>query len=43
MSHTNTIGQDTAYTYYNNGFIQSVHDKTLGMYTYYEDDENQWG
>ena len=38
MSQSANTGQDIAYTHYNNGFIQSIHDKALGMYTYFEYD-----
>ncbi|WP_124553492.1 LysM peptidoglycan-binding domain-containing protein [Methylophilus methylotrophus] len=31
-------GQNIVYSYYNNGNIKDIHDKTLGMYTYYEYD-----
>jgi hypothetical protein len=40
MSQSANTGQDIAYTHYNNGYIQSIHDKALGMYTYFV---NQWG
>ena len=39
-SQTADTGQDIAYTHFNNGYVQSVHDKALGMYTYYEYDYN---
>ena len=38
MSQSANTGQDIAYTHYNNGYIQSIHDKALGMYTYFEYD-----
>ena len=37
-SQSANTGQDIAYTHYNNGYIQSIHDKALGMYTYFEYD-----
>jgi YD repeat-containing protein len=33
-------GQNIVYSYYNNGNIKSIHDKALGMYTYYEYDKD---
>ena len=39
-SQTADTGQDIAYTHFNNGYVQSVHDKALGMYTYYGYDYN---
>ncbi|ROH83492.1 hypothetical protein ED236_12305, partial [Pseudomethylobacillus aquaticus] len=36
----NNSGQHIAYTHYANGYVQSIHDKALGMYTYYAYDAN---
>jgi YD repeat-containing protein len=33
-------GQNIVYDYYNNGNIKTIHDKALGMYTYYEYDKD---
>ncbi|WP_124553669.1 LysM peptidoglycan-binding domain-containing protein [Methylophilus methylotrophus] len=33
-------GQNIVYSYYNNGNIKAIHDKALGMYTYYEYDKD---
>jgi YD repeat-containing protein len=33
-------GQNIAYEYYNNGNIKAIHDKAVGMYTYYEYDKD---
>jgi YD repeat-containing protein len=33
-------GQNIVYSYYNNGNIKAIHDKTVGMYTYYEYDKD---
>jgi YD repeat-containing protein len=40
MSQTGTSGQNIAYSYYNNGYIQSIQDKAVGMYTYYQYDDD---
>ncbi|MFV1922206.1 MAG: LysM peptidoglycan-binding domain-containing protein [Methylotenera sp.] len=37
-SQTGSTGQNIVYDHYNNGYIKSIHDKALGMYTYYEYD-----
>ncbi len=39
-SQTGTTGQNIAYDHYANGYIKSIHDKSLGMFTYYEYDGN---
>jgi YD repeat-containing protein len=39
-SQTGTTGQNIAYNHYANGYIKSIHDKSLGMFTYYEYDGN---
>jgi YD repeat-containing protein len=39
-SQTGTSGQDIEYTYYANGYIQSIWDKAIGTYTRYEYDNN---
>ncbi|EUJ10302.1 Rhs family protein [Methylophilaceae bacterium 11] len=38
-SQTSTSGQNIVYSHYNNGYIKSIHDKALGMYTFYEYDK----
>ena len=40
MSQTGTSGQNIAYEHYNNGYIKSIQDKAVGMYTYYEYDKD---
>ncbi|EUJ10338.1 Rhs family protein [Methylophilaceae bacterium 11] len=35
---TGSTGQNIVYDHYSNGFIKSIHDKALGMYTFYEYD-----
>ena len=37
-TQTSTTGQNISYDHYANGYIKSIHDKTLGMFTYYEYD-----
>ncbi|MGY1490817.1 LysM peptidoglycan-binding domain-containing protein, partial [Methylobacillus pratensis] len=40
IRQTGSTGQDIVYDHYANGYVQSIHDQALGMYTYYEYDQN---